>query len=51
MVPQHDSVMLGNLLNSLHYQLDDIVEVLLTYGQVLRVDIISLEGREEEFYW
>ena len=48
MVPEHDSVMLWDLLHSPDRQLDDVGEVLLTGGQVLGVDVLSLERRKEE---
>jgi hypothetical protein len=41
-------MMLGNLLNSLHCQLDDVLKVLLASGEVLWVDILSFKGRKEE---
>jgi hypothetical protein len=46
-MPEHDPVMLGNLLNSFYRQLDDVVEVLLPGRQVLRVDVLSFERSEE----
>ena len=43
--------MFGNLLNSLYYQADDVVEVLLACWQILWVDILPFESCEEELYW
>ena len=50
-VPEHDPVVPWNLLDSLHHQLDDVLEVLLAGGQLLRVDVLPLEVREEELDW
>ena len=47
MVPEHNPMVLWDLLYSLHRQLDDVLEVLFAGGQLLWVDVRPLERREE----
>jgi hypothetical protein len=43
MVPEHDSMVLWDLLHPLYRQLDNIIEILLASWKLFWVDILSLE--------
>jgi hypothetical protein len=46
-VPEHDPVVLWDLLHSLYRQLDNIIEILLASWELFWVDILSLECGKE----